>query len=68
MFPNLDEDEEGRRDFSRRAVESSYIDTLWAYVDSLFIPVVRRWRSSYTFYKRGVYPFQPAVINQAIIV
>ena len=57
--PNLDEDEEGRRDLSRRSVEESFMDSLWAYVGSLFIPIVRRWQ--YINYERGTYPFQPAV-------
>ena len=68
FVPNLDEDEEGRRDLARGRVESSFMDSLWAYVGSLFIPIVRKWqilKSRYgfddTWFERETYPFQPAV-------
>lgn len=59
LAPNLDE--EGRREFSRGLVERSFMDSLWAYVGSLFIPIVRKWRFVGYPHKRGTYPFQPAV-------
>jgi len=66
LFPNLDD--EDRRDLSRGLVEKSFMDSLWAYVGSLFIPIVRKWQIpgsvglfDNTWFKRETYPFQPAV-------
>jgi hypothetical protein len=33
--------------------------SVWAYVGSIFIPVVKKWE--YIDHKKGEYPFQPAV-------
>lgn len=61
LAPNLDEDEEGRRDLAKGRVERSFMASLWAYVGSLFIPIVRKWRYVGIGHERGTYPFQPAV-------